>query len=45
MAITTFAAIDVGSFDLQLAIYEISQKNGIRCLDHMRKTAGVGTDT
>lgn len=45
MAITTFAAIDVGSFDLQLAIYEISQKNGIRCLDHMRKTVGVGADT
>lgn len=45
MAMTTFAAIDVGSFDLQLAIYEISQKNGIRCLDHIRKTVGVGADT
>lgn len=45
MAVTTFAAIDVGSYDLQMAIYEISPKNGMRCLNHVRKTVGAGTDT
>ena len=45
MAVTTFAAIDVGSYDLQLAIYQISQKNRIACLDHVRKTVAAGTDT
>ena len=45
MAVTTFAAIDVGSYDLQLAIYQISPKNGIQCLNHVRKTVGAGTDT
>lgn len=32
MAIKTFAAIDVGSFELELGIYEISGKYGIRKL-------------
>ena len=38
MAIRTFAAIDVGSFELELGIYEISEKYGIRemCADSWR---------
>ena len=30
MAVRMFAAIDVGSFALELGIYEISDKTGIR---------------
>ena len=30
MAIKMFAAIDVGSFELEMGIYEISQSFGIR---------------
>ena len=33
MAITTFAAIDVGSHETTLRIYEISKHNGIKKLD------------
>lgn len=34
MAVKLFAAIDVGSLELELGIYEISQKTGIRKIDH-----------
>ena len=33
MAIKLFAAIDVGSFELELGIYEVSPKYGIRRVD------------
>ena len=33
--VRTFAAIDVGSFELELGIFEISDKNGIRAVDHV----------
>ena len=29
MAVTTFAAIDVGSYELEMKIFEISQKNKV----------------
>ena len=45
MAIKTFAAIDVGSFELDLGIYEISGKYGIRQIDHLRHTLALGRDT
>lgn len=45
MAIKTFAAIDVGSFELELAIYEISSKYGIREVDHLRHVLALGRDT
>lgn len=45
MAIHTFAAIDVGSFELELGIYEISAKNGIRQVDHVRHVIALGRDT
>lgn len=44
MAIQTFAAIDVGSFEVELGIYEIS-KNGIRPIDHVRHMIALGKDT
>ena len=45
MAIQTFSAIDVGSFEVELGIYEISNKNGIRPIDHVRHVIALGKDT
>mgnify|MGYP002571728680 CR=1 FL=1 len=45
MATHIFAAIDVGSFELELGIYEISTKNGIRQIDHLRHVIALGKDT
>ncbi|MBE5982151.1 exopolyphosphatase [Lacrimispora sp. AGF001] len=45
MAIRLFAAIDVGSFELELGIYEISPKTGIRKIDHVRHVIALGRDT
>lgn len=45
MAIRVFAAIDVGSFELELGIYEISAKNELRQVDHLRHVISLGRDT
>lgn len=45
MAIKTFAAIDVGSYELAMKIYEISAKNGIKEIDHIRHRIELGTDS
>lgn len=45
MAMKTFAAIEVGSNELELKIYEISKKIGIRQLDHVRYIIELGSDT
>ncbi|MEY8354727.1 exopolyphosphatase [Lachnospiraceae bacterium 54-53] len=45
MAIKIFAAIDVGSFELEMGIYEISAKTGIRRIDHIRHVIALGKDT
>ncbi|MDO4330073.1 MAG: exopolyphosphatase [Lachnospiraceae bacterium] len=45
MAIQTFAAIDVGSFEVELSIYEISNKFGIRPVDHIRHVIALGRET
>lgn len=45
MAMHFFAAIDVGSFELELSIYEISTKFGIRQVDHLRHMIALGKDT
>lgn len=41
----TFAAIDVGSYELAMKIYEISSKGVLREIDHIRKRIELGTDT
>ena len=41
----TFAAIDVGSYELAMKIFEISGKNGIREIDYIRHRIDLGTDT
>ena len=45
MGYKTFAAIDVGSYELAMKIYEISVKNGIRQIDHIRHRIELGTDS
>lgn len=45
MAVQTFAAIEVGSFGVEMGIYEISNKNGIRQIDHVRHVIALGKDT
>lgn len=39
------AAIDVGSYELAMKIYEISGKGKLRQIDHIRKRIELGTDT
>ena len=41
----TFAAIDVGSFELAMKIFEISPKTGMREIDHIRHRIDLGTET
>ena len=41
----TFAAIDVGSYELAMKICEISAENGIREIDHIRHRIDLGSDT
>ena len=45
MAVKMFAAIEIGSFALELGIYEISEKTGIRCVDSVRHVISLGNDT
>lgn len=45
MAVQTFAAINVGSFEAELSIYEVSGKYGIRTIDHIRHVVPLGRDT
>ena len=45
MSTKTFAAIDLGSFELTMKIYEFSGKNNIRELDCISQHIDLGTDT
>lgn len=45
MAITTFAAIDVGSYNLEMKIFEISAKGGMKQVDDIRYRLDLGSDT
>ncbi len=45
MAITTFAAIDIGSYELMLKIYEMNGRNGLKQLDCVRYRLDLGRDT
>lgn len=45
MAYKTFAAIDVGSYELTMKIFEISARNGIREIDCIRHRIELGTDS
>ncbi len=41
----TFAAIDVGSYELSMKIFELSDKNKMREIDHIRHRIDLGTET
>ena len=43
MALKTYAAIEVGSKELVLKVYEIGKKIGIRQLDHVRYMLDIGS--
>lgn len=45
MAVKTFAAIDVGSYELALKIFEVSKSRGMREIDHIRYSIDMGTQT
>lgn len=45
MGIKTFAAIDVGSYELVMKIFEFHSKNRMREIDHIRHRIDLGTDT
>lgn len=45
MSVKTFAAIDVGSFELAMKIFEFSGKNSIREIDCIRQRLDLGSDT
>ena len=40
-----FAAIDVGSYEMALKIFELSHKYGVRELDHVRHRMDIGSET
>lgn len=45
MAVKIFAAIDVGSYELSMKIFEISGGKGIRALDYIRHRIDLGTES
>ena len=45
MAVKTFAAIDVGSYEVSMKIYEISKKYGMKQIDHIRRGVDMGSQT
>lgn len=45
MAVKTFAAIDVGSYELAMKIFEISPKVGLKEIDHIRHKIELGTES
>lgn len=44
MAVKTFAAIDVGSYELSMKIFEVSEK-GMKEIDHVRHEIDMGTES
>ncbi|SKC05416.1 exopolyphosphatase / guanosine-5'-triphosphate,3'-diphosphate pyrophosphatase [Lachnospiraceae bacterium] len=40
-----FAAIDVGSYEIGMKIFELSQKRGVKEIDYVRHRVEIGTDT
>ena len=45
MSIKRFAAIDIGSFEVELGIYELGKSIGSRRLEHVRYEIGLGKET
>lgn len=45
MAVRTFAAIDVGSYELGMKIFEFTSKGGMKEIDYIRRSIDLGTQT
>ena len=45
MAVTTFAAIDIGSYNVSMEIFEIGKRAGLRSLTRVRTSLELGKDT
>ena len=45
MAVKTFAAIDVGSYELSMKIFEVSKARGMKEIDHVRHSIDMGTES
>lgn len=45
MAYKTFAAIDIGSYELGMKIFEISARKGMKEIDYIRHRIELGTDS
>lgn len=45
MNVTTFAAIDIGSYNVSMEIFELTRKNGLRSLNRVRQSLELGRDT
>lgn len=45
MAVTTFAAIDVGSYNVSMEIFEIGGRSGLKSLNRIRTRLELGADT
>lgn len=45
MAMDVFAAVDLGSYALEMKIYEMSQKKGVKEIDHVSHKIDLGTET
>ena len=45
MAYTVYAAIDVGSNDVSMKIYQISASSGIKQIDYVSQYLALGRDT
>ena len=44
MAVTTFAAIDIGSYNVSMEIFEVTKKNGLVSLTSLRQRLELGRD-
>lgn len=42
--VTTFAAIEVGSYELSMKVFELSPKNGMKEIDHIRHRIELGKE-
>ncbi len=45
MAVHTYAVIDVGSFELELSVYQIKSDKTVSRVDHVRHVIALGRDT
>ncbi len=45
MRVKTFAAIDVGSYEIAMKVFELNGKNNLKEIDYIRHRIELGTDT